>query len=109
MSKKIIKIDLGDICMLSLPCRHYVTISYDDNTQEKKCMGAIKILDEYGKYLSVSDRNHFDYLDEYKKTGFIKIEYDKYLSDCDRNYLDENKKNYGKHKSQSLCSCCEIM
>jgi len=59
--KSVINIDISDFCSQSLPCRHYCTLYYDDNTEEDVILSSSDIYDNYKHLISDDKISHFKY------------------------------------------------
>lgn len=61
--KTIVKCILSPLCLQSYPCQHSATIKYSDGTEEVVHLdGYDAISNQYWKYLSSGDQEHFTYL-----------------------------------------------
>lgn len=56
-----VRIDAGDACYESYPCKHMCTIHFNDGTTEKQMMGAPTIIQKFWDILSYPDQQHFFY------------------------------------------------
>lgn len=62
--KSVIKAEIGDICLESYPCQHWVKISYADGSTKKKCLGARYIAENFKNFMDEFQVRHFSYVIE---------------------------------------------
>lgn len=56
--KRIVKVDLGEICLQSYPCQHSITITYEDGTTVVEHVNGRKIYEKYYNFLSDKEKTH---------------------------------------------------